>query len=863
MEKKLTIKIEADASQVQGTVKELSDKIKAAQDNVQAMVSEFGQVSPQAEAAVKAVQDLEVQLKDATQLAQQVTLPKEAEKSVLTLKQRLAELEDTLPDIVAEFGKLSPEAVKAAKEAGKLKEAVESSGKMIDTFKPSGKFNALAGAVNGAVGAFTALQGAQAAFGVQSEEVTKTLAKVQGAMALSQGITSVLEAKDSFRNLAVQMKAIPGIQALITAGQKLWNAAMAANPIGVIVVAITALIAAITALTAWFIKSSDAAKANEAQIKASTKALNDQSKAYERNNAELERNQNFTLGLAKAKGQSADEIRKLELKLADEKIAHFENARQIALNTFYTEQNTLAKQKANGASDEYIKKQQELVNKSLEEANKATAGLQKAYDDRAVLQGQHLIQMEQERTDAAKKEQEKAKENNEKLKKLNEDAQKELIERLKRNAEYQAETEKILQQQRLDTIKEGQYKERLQLDMKHDEDIASIIKYQEDEVKTLDEQLKKKTITEDQYNEQLITVQKNANDRRTAIDEQYNKGIIDINDKYHKIEQQQLTEHLQKLNDIQQGTAEIQNQNKLNLISNGLQDQFNLEVDYQKQIDEALKILDDASLGSQEERQKIYNERRAAIDEQYQQKKTGLSIERANAEVTKIMADGEATLSAQRAALDASDALLEESFNKKKISEDQYTANVKKNADARKKIDDIERENKRAQVRAISGILTGLSDLVGKQTKVGKAAAIAGLLVQQGQNVASIVSDTRKAVMADQAASPTTFGMPWAAFHIAQGALSVAGAIKATKQGIADIKAAGDGGSGGGAAGDVGNAPSGSAPMPATPEQTILPQAQIDQIASANAATRAYVLESDVSSNQERIIRLNRAARIN
>ena len=49
---------------------------------------------------------------------------------------------------------------------------------------------------------------------------------------------------------------------------------------------------------------------------------------------------------------------------------------------------------------------------------------------------------------------------------------------------------------------------------------------------------------------------------------------------------------------------------------------------------------------------------------------------------------------------------------------------------------------------------------------------------------------------------------------------------------------------------------------PITPQvaTTTINQGQVNQLASATA--RAFVLESDVSGNQERIQRLNRAARI-
>ena len=54
---------------------------------------------------------------------------------------------------------------------------------------------------------------------------------------------------------------------------------------------------------------------------------------------------------------------------------------------------------------------------------------------------------------------------------------------------------------------------------------------------------------------------------------------------------------------------------------------------------------------------------------------------------------------------------------------------------------------------------------------------------------------------------------------------------------------------------------SAAAPLAAQATTTTLNQGQINQI--GNVAARAYVVESDISGNQERVTRLNRAARIN
>ena len=81
----------------------------------------------------------------------------------------------------------------------------------------------------------------------------------------------------------------------------------------------------------------------------------------------------------------------------------------------------------------------------------------------------------------------------------------------------------------------------------------------------------------------------------------------------------------------------------------------------------------------------------------------------------------------------------------------------------------------------------------------------------------------------------------------------IANGIKTVKA-ITAVQVPGGGGAGG-------SAPSISAPVLPQAATTTLNQGQINQI--GNTAARAFVLETDVSGNQERIKRLNRAARIN
>ena len=137
---------------------------------------------------------------------------------------------------------------------------------------------------------------------------------------------------------------------------------------------------------------------------------------------------------------------------------------------------------------------------------------------------------------------------------------------------------------------------------------------------------------------------------------------------------------------------------------------------------------------------------------------------------------------------------------------------------------------------ALAGELNKFADVVGKETALGKALAAAGALV-----------DTYKGI-----AAGVKLGFPKA---IPAVAFAAATGFKAVKN-ILAVKVPGKGGSGG-----AGSIPSVSAPVAPQAETTRLDQQSINAV--GNAASRAFVLETDVSSNQERIRRLNRAARIN
>lgn len=339
----------------------------------------------------------------------------EAKKRVKDIKRELIEAKNQVFALSNEFGETSIQAQNAAKKMAALKDAIGDAKAVVDSFSPDKKFVALGGALQGATAGFSALQGAMGLFGSDSEELNKTLLKVQSAMALQEGISGVFGAIDSFKLLKTQVMGFGIVQKAVTAGQWLWNAAMAANPIGAIVAVVAALIAGIVALTSWLIKSSDAAKQNAQQIKESAKALEEQKKSSDRAADALKRNTDYTLEMLKASGASTAEIRKAEQALAAKAVVEARTAFQVAEHTRQIESQRLAQMKANGATEENIKAQTENLNKYTENLNEQGKRLTAAKQAELDLIAKQNVQIRQEQTNANQKEIEANKAKHDKL----------------------------------------------------------------------------------------------------------------------------------------------------------------------------------------------------------------------------------------------------------------------------------------------------------------------------------------------------------------------------------------------------------------------------------------------------------------
>ncbi len=129
--------------------------------------------------------------------------------------------------------------VKAAKKAGELQDKIGDVKNTINAFNPEAKFQALAGAVGIAANGFSAMQGAMALMGSESENLNKVIAQTQGAIALATGLNGLLGMKDAFDLLKLQaITSFTAIKAAAVTAFTTIKGAMAATGIGALIVAL-------------------------------------------------------------------------------------------------------------------------------------------------------------------------------------------------------------------------------------------------------------------------------------------------------------------------------------------------------------------------------------------------------------------------------------------------------------------------------------------------------------------------------------------------------------------------------------------------------------------------------------------------
>jgi hypothetical protein len=244
-------------------------------------------------------------------------------ESVKDLRQQFNEVEDALFEMAGAGKQNTDEFRKLQKEAAKIKERVDDLNESIDMLKPEAKFQAIANLGAGVASGFAAAQGAAQLFGQENEALDKSLAKVQAAMALAQGVQGLAGMGDSLRVVGAMLKSTTlGTQAA-TVAQRIYNAVMKDNPIAWLIMGLTALVGVIALVVNAM---GDEDEAQKEVIKNREKELELMQEA----DKAMQKEADFRKNLAAAQGKSAKEQLALNEELSKQRIKRIDEEIQAA-----------------------------------------------------------------------------------------------------------------------------------------------------------------------------------------------------------------------------------------------------------------------------------------------------------------------------------------------------------------------------------------------------------------------------------------------------------------------------------------------------------------------------------------------------
>lgn len=134
-------------------------------------------------------------------MAEKKVIEIEIQDNTKSLKAQYKEAVQEVQKLVQAYGETSEQVAEAAKRAAELKDQIEDTNDAIQAFKGEGVFNATGKAISSVASGFSAVEGAVALVGVESEALQETMVKLQAAMALSQGLQGLEDAGRAFGTL--------------------------------------------------------------------------------------------------------------------------------------------------------------------------------------------------------------------------------------------------------------------------------------------------------------------------------------------------------------------------------------------------------------------------------------------------------------------------------------------------------------------------------------------------------------------------------------------------------------------------------------------------------------------------------------
>lgn len=722
---------------------------------------------------------------------------------VAPLKTQLKEAKLELESARAQFGEFSDEAVAAAEKVAGIKDEIEGAAEQVKLFDPGSRFQALTTAASTAAGGITAFQGAMALFGEESEDVAKTLAKVQGALALSQGLSQLKDIGKVTGELKTSFKGL-------IAGANGFKKALISTGIGALVVAVGLLMAYwedIKGLVNGV--SGEQAKLNE-EGEENLRIQQEKLDAIDGQASQL-----------KLQGKSEREIAQLKVKQTEEAIKAAEINLVNAKNT-------------KNAQVEAAKRNRDILQGVIRFISYPITLLLQSIDAVGKAFGKNFGLEEGFSGGIAKMvfdPEEVASEGDKAIKEAEN-----VINGLK-----EKRASGILQIQAIDKAdadkKQGEADKQKQKDEAQKQKELEAYKILQDAKNSmLSKQKQEEIAIEEAYAEKFKKLQEAGVKDDGSLEKAKQKELTELRESYAKEEQDRVAAYEKQLADIRTNirinSIADENEKAKEQIKVNYQNQYT-EIEANEKLNAAQKIELKKALAEQEG-----IELKAVEDKIKQQK-----IDEQITEIDKQIKDAEFDYQLQRDLVDKKKALYDEQYAAGEISGKQYTEFLKANADEQKAIDKASLEAKMQVADQVAGILSSMSSLAGKDTAAGKALGIASATINTFTGATRALNSF--VPLPEPAATVV---------RIAQAGVIVASGIKSIKE-IAKAKVP----SGGGAA-----VPSASVSAPqvaqALPTLGQSPLTSVEKLFNNQKPLKAYVVESEVTGTQKRVSDIERRA---
>jgi len=333
------------------------------------------------------------------------------EASTKSLKVQLREATLEQQKLSAAFGATSTQAIAAAKNVANIKDEIEFQKDLVKSYNPDEKFRKLTQTAGVAALALGGVKDGFTALGIESKILDKVIGSAQAILGVTAAVSgmsdayTVLTASKKASSVAdltnvATTEAVAVAETEATVATWSFNAALLANPIVLITAGIVAAIAVIYAfikITGDAVKEEEKARVATMQLEI---AIENQARAFEKNNKYLQENNNHKLALLRASGASEAQIYKETEALKLQEIQLAQNYRNEAIRI---EQRAydLDRSGSTDATKDALKKAQD----NLKKANDL---ILKGFDDVDKIRNDHEVAVVQAATDARLKAEQEA-----------------------------------------------------------------------------------------------------------------------------------------------------------------------------------------------------------------------------------------------------------------------------------------------------------------------------------------------------------------------------------------------------------------------------------------------------------------------